>query len=110
MDLSSKTCTACRGDEPALKEDETKDYMGNVDSSWKTKQSPDRIVRTFEFENFNEALGFVNKVGEIAKKEGHHPNINIYDYNKVDVELWTHKIGGLHESDFMMAAKIDKLV
>lgn len=109
-DLSAKVCTACRGDEPTLKENEIEEYMNKVDSGWESKSNPDRILRTIEFEDFKEALSFVNKVGEIAEDQGHHPNINIHDYNMVDIELYTHKIGGLHENDFIMAAKIDKLV
>lgn len=109
MDLSSRVCTACRGDEPTLKKDEIEAFQKRVDSSWKLQKDPDRIKRTFEFANFKKALEFVNKVADIAEKEGHHPNIKIYDYKMVDIALWTHKIGGLHENDFIMAAKIDRL-
>lgn len=110
MDISQKVCTACKGDEPTLTQDEIKKYLEKVNSDWQTKEEPDRIIRSFKFENFNNALEFVNRVGEIAEEQGHHPNISIYDYNKVEIELYTHKIGGLHENDFIMAAKIDKIL
>ena len=109
-ELSAKVCTACKGDEPTLKANEINEYSKKVDSSWQALEEPDRILRSFEFDDFKKALSFVNEVGDIAEKEGHHPNINIHDYNKVDIELYTHKIGGLHENDFIMAAKIDELV
>ncbi|NMB08603.1 MAG: 4a-hydroxytetrahydrobiopterin dehydratase, partial [Tissierellia bacterium] len=60
------------------------------------------------FKNFKEALDFVNKVGELAEEEGHHPDIFL-SWGKVIIQLWTHKIGGLHENDFILAAKIDEL-
>lgn len=109
MSLSAKTCTACKGNEPTLKESEIGGYLEEVSAEWKVKKEPDRIARSFEFSDFTEALDFVNGVGEIAEKEGHHPDIRLYDYKMVEVVLWTHKIGGLHENDFIMAAKIDEL-
>lgn len=108
--LSKKTCVACKGSEPTLNKDEIEEYLGKVDTDWRVKETPDRIFRTFKFDDFEKALEFVNGVGEIAEAEGHHPNIKIHDYNKVDIELYTHKIGGLHENDFIMAAKIDELI
>ena len=68
-----------------------------------------RLKKFFEFKDFVEAMKFINKVAEIAETEGHHPNINIHDWNKVDLEIYTHKIRGLHENDFILAAKIDQL-
>ena len=66
------------------------------------------ITKTFGFPNFRQALGFVNRVGEVAEEQGHHPDIYL-SWGKVEIKLWTHKIDGLTESDFIMAAKIDKL-
>ena len=67
-----------------------------------------KIHKLFAFKNFKEAMIFVNKVAEIAESEGHHPDISIH-YNKVDIVLWTHAIGGLSLNDFIIAAKIDSL-
>ena len=69
-----------------------------------------KIKREFQFQNFGEAIAFVDKVADLAQTEGHHPNIYIYDFKKVRLELWTHKIGGLHRNDFVLAAKIDGLL
>jgi 4a-hydroxytetrahydrobiopterin dehydratase len=66
------------------------------------------IVRLFEFPDFKGALAFVNKVGDLAEEQGHHPDIALA-WGKAEVTTWTHKIDGLTESDFILAAKIDKL-
>jgi len=68
-----------------------------------------RLVRTYEFDDFAAAMKFVNKVADVAEENGHHPNIWIHSWNKVELELFTHKIGGLSEADFVMAAKVDTL-
>ena len=70
----------------------------------------DRLVRDFEFANFKEALAFVNRVGDLAELEEHHPNIHLTGYNKVTLETWSHSLGGLHRNDFVLAAKINRLV
>jgi 4a-hydroxytetrahydrobiopterin dehydratase len=67
-----------------------------------------RLERSFEFKDFAEALAFTNKVGELAEEEGHHPDI-LTEWGKVTVSWWTHKIGGLHKNDFVMAAKTDAI-
>jgi 4a-hydroxytetrahydrobiopterin dehydratase len=76
---------------------------------WKLESSATRLARAFEFADFREAMRFVNRVAEVAEAEGHHPDIAIH-WNKVNLVLWTHKIGGLHENDFIVAAKIDRLL
>lgn len=68
-----------------------------------------KLEREFKFKDFSEALEFVNKVGEIAELDDHHPDINLYNWNKVTITLWTHKIKGLFLNDFILAAKIDEL-
>lgn len=108
MKLTDKSCVPCKGGEPTLEKDEIESYLTQVEG-WEHKENPDKIVRDFEFKNFKEAIGFVNKVADLAEAEGHHPNIYIHSYKRVKIELWTHKIGGLHENDFIMAAKIDQL-
>lgn len=113
MSLSSLKCVACRGDEPKLTIDEIEKYLKEVQEGWQVENPPaggsDKLVREFEFKNFLEALSFVNKVAKIAEEEGHHPNIYIHDYKKVKLELYTHKISGLHKNDFILASKIDSL-
>ncbi len=66
------------------------------------------LVKEFTFKNFREALDFTNMVGELAEREGHHPDIHLA-WGKVRIEIWTHKMNGLSDSDFILAAKIDKL-
>lgn len=86
--------------------DEAKPYLGEV-KDWKVKEGK-KIERKFKFKNFKEALGFVDKIGEIAEHEGHHPDIKL-GWGRVDVELSTHAIGGLSVNDFILAAKIDRI-
>lgn len=76
---------------------------------WKLEESASRLRRSLEFADFRQAMRFVNRVAEVAEAEGHHPDIAIH-WNKVELVLWTHKIGGLHENDFILAAKIDRLL
>lgn len=109
MKLADKKCVPCQGGEPVLKKGEIAKYLSELNSGWKAKSQPDKIVKDFEFKDFKEAVAFLNKVAELAETEGHHPDILLHSYKKVRVELWTHKIGGLHKNDFILAAKIDKL-
>ena len=76
---------------------------------WRLEDGATRLARRFEFRDFVEAMKFVNRVAELAEEQGHHPDILIH-WNVVDLVLWTHKIGGLHENDFILAAKIQKLL
>ena len=69
----------------------------------------EKLRRKYSFEDFMQAIDFVNKMAQLAESEGHHPNFSV-DYSRVDVTIWTHAIGGLSENDFILAAKIDKLL
>ncbi|KKR28939.1 4a-hydroxytetrahydrobiopterin dehydratase [Candidatus Woesebacteria bacterium RIFCSPHIGHO2_01_FULL_39_32] len=109
MDLTKIKCVPCRGGEPTLSSSEIKKYLGDLKNGWKIETLPDKLVKEFEFKDFKEAIKFTNKVAALAEEEGHHPNIYIHSYKKVKLELWTHKIGGLHQNDFVMAAKINEL-
>lgn len=109
MDLAKQKCVACRVGAPTLKGEELSNYKNSVDPGWEFYDGETKIKREFGFEDFKKAIEFVNKVGELAEDEGHHPNIYIYDYKKVRLELWTHKIGGLHQNDFILASKIDTM-
>lgn len=107
--LVQMKCTACRGGEPTLTDDEIIDLHQQV-SDWSVleRDGIKRLERDFGFKNFEEALAFTNKVGEIAEEEGHHPAL-LTEWGKVTVTWWTHKIRGLHRNDFIMAAKTDRL-
>lgn len=111
--LSNKKCIPCQGGMPPLTEDEIKKYLPQINSDWQilpARAGGDnkKIHKEFKFNNFKEAIEFTNKVAELAELENHHPNILI-NYNKVEIDIWTHKIDGLHENDFILAAKIDRI-
>src|ERR1700691_5938122 len=105
-DLASKTCVPCRGGTPPLKGQELAAYANQV-PQWRVVDEH-HITREFKFPDFAQALAFVNKVGNLAEQQGHHPDI-LLGWGKAEVTLWTHKINGLAESDFIMAAKIDRV-
>jgi 4a-hydroxytetrahydrobiopterin dehydratase len=105
-DLASKTCVPCRGGVPPLKGEELRGLERQV-AGWEVIEEH-HIRKTFKFPNFRQALEFVNRVGELAEEQGHHPDLYL-TWGRVDVTSWTHKINGLTESDFILAAKIDRL-
>lgn len=105
-ELASKVCVPCRGGVPPLAGPELEKLTKEV-PQWKVVNGH-HLIRTFTFPDFAQALAFVNKVGEIAEAEGHHPDI-LLAWGKAEITTWTHKIDGLTESDFILAAKIDKL-
>ena len=104
--LADKQCVPCRGGVPPLKGKELQVLLGNV-PQW-TAPNEHHLRREFRFPDFQQALDFVNRVGAVAEQQGHHPDM-LLSWGKVEVTLWTHKIDGLTESDFIMAAKIDRL-
>lgn len=105
-ELSSKTCVPCRGGVPPLEGAELQKLSKQV-PAWKVVDGH-HITRTFTFPDFRQALDFVNKVGELAETQGHHPDIFL-TWGKAEITTWTHKINGLSESDFILAAKVDEL-
>jgi len=105
--LTEKTCTPCRGGVPPLTSEEAERLRTHV-PEWSLSDNATRVQRTFRFGNFRESLAFVSRVGELAESEGHHPDIT-FGWGYATVLLYTHKIKGLHENDFIMAAKIDRL-
>ena len=105
--LSGKVCTPCQGGIPPLSKMEA-EVLGRQTPKWELTDEVTWIRRSFGFGNFVEALDFVNKVGALAETEGHHPDIS-FGWGYADVSLQTHKIKGLHENDFILAAKIDAL-
>lgn len=107
--LMQMKCVACHGGEPTLTDEEIADMLPQV-SEWKIveQDGAKHLERRFTYRNFVQALAFTNKVGELAEAEGHHPAI-LTEWGNVTVTWWTHKIKGLHQNDFIMAAKTDQL-
>jgi len=105
--LAEKKCVPCEGGTSPLQESQIQEYLGQLRGEWEVEDNK-KIKHKFELKTFKEAIGFVNKVADLAEEENHHPNIRIY-YNKVVIELTTHAIGGLSENDFIMASKIELL-
>ncbi len=103
-ELSSKTCVPCRGDTPPLEGEEIENLRRHV-PNWEVIKEH-HLKRNFRFKNFREALGFVDEVGALAEAQGHHPDIT-FGWGYAEVTVWTHKIDGLTESDFVFAAKVD---
>ncbi len=108
--LSQQKCVACRGGEPTLTDAQIAELQPQV-PDWQIKEvnGMKRLERLFKFRDFAEALAFTDRIGAIAEEEGHHPLI-VTEWGRVTVNWWTHKIGGLHQNDFIMAAKTDELV
>jgi 4a-hydroxytetrahydrobiopterin dehydratase len=105
-ELAERQCVPCRGGVPALNASEIQPLAAQI-PNWQVVDAH-HLQRTFKFGDFRESLDFVNRVGELAEAQGHHPDI-CFGWGKADVSIWTHKIDGLTESDFVLAAKIDKL-
>ena len=105
--LAEKACTPCRGGIPPLTRQEAEALLVQADD-WSLVDDAHRIERTFRFKNFREALTFVQQVGELAEAQAHHPDIS-FGWGHATVSLRTKKIRGLHENDFIMAAKLDRL-
>lgn len=108
MNLSEKNCVPCQGGIPPLAVAEAERLLAQT-PGWSLIRDSTRLEKRFTFENFAAALSFVNRVGEIAEQEGHHPDIS-FGWGYAKVVYFTHKIGGLHENDFVMAAKTNHLV
>ena len=108
--LSQKVCEACRPDAPKVTDQELHTLLNEI-PDWRTEtiDCVKQLERQYGFKNFMEALDFTNRVGELAEQANHHPAI-LVEWGKVTVTWWTHKIGGLHHNDFIMAARTDLLV
>jgi 4a-hydroxytetrahydrobiopterin dehydratase len=104
--LAEKTCIPCKAGTPPLKPEEVAPLMELLDGGWLLVDG-DRLEKEYRFKNFRRALDFVNRVGDIAEHEGHHPDIHL-SWGKVRVALWTHVAAGLTENDFILAAKSDR--
>ena len=106
-DLASKQCVPCKGGVPPLEGEELRDLERQLGGGWRVVNDH-HLEKNYEFKDFREALDFTNKLGELAEEQAHHPDIHL-SWGKVGVEIFTHKIDGLTESDFVLAAKADRL-
>lgn len=106
MGLADKHCVPCRGGVPPLAGSRLDDLKAQL-AGWEVVREH-HLEKTYTFPDFQKALGFVNRAGAIAEEEGHHPDLYL-SWGKVGVQIWTHKIDGLTESDFILAAKMDQI-
>lgn len=109
INLASGKCEACRAGQPTLTDAEIEELLPHV-HQWQVREvdGMKRLEKVFKLKNFVQALEFTNKIGAAAEAENHHPLI-IIEWGRVTAQWWTHKIGGLHKNDFIMAAKADEL-
>lgn len=106
--LAEKECIPCKGVVPRLQGDELPGFARELGGNWKVVDGH-QLEKEYKFKDFREALTFTNKVGELAESQGHHPDIYLA-WGLVKLTVWTHKVDGLTESDFILAAKADKLL
>ena len=105
-ELANRKCVPCRGGVPPLKGDELTKLLAEL-NGWEVVNEH-HLKKSYRFGDFREAQQFVNRVGELAEEQGHHPDIS-FGWGQAEITIWTHKIDGLTESDFILAAKIDTL-
>jgi len=108
-ELSQQECEACRADAPKISDDDLKQLMPAI-PDWAVIVVDDvmRLSREFKFKNFEQAMAFSNRVGDLAETANHHPAI-LTEWGRVTVTWWTHKIGGLHKNDLILAARTDEV-
>jgi 4a-hydroxytetrahydrobiopterin dehydratase len=106
-DLAQKQCVPCQGGVPPLAGNDLARLARQLDAGWRVVNEH-HLERDFTFQDFRQALAFTNRVGDLAEEQNHHPDIYLA-WGKVKLTLWTHKIDGLTESDFVFAAKVDRL-
>jgi 4a-hydroxytetrahydrobiopterin dehydratase len=107
MELADRACIPCRGGVPPLASERARELLEELDEGWALNDEG-HLERVFELKDFAAAMAFANSVGEVAEAENHHPDLHV-GWGKCTVEIWTHKIGGLTESDFFFAAKTDRV-
>jgi 4a-hydroxytetrahydrobiopterin dehydratase len=105
-ELAAKQCIPCRGGIPPLSPAENHELLKKLGGDWRVIENH-HLEKTYQFPDFAKALAFTNRVGAIAEEQGHHPDIYL-SWGKVRLDIWTHKIDGLTESDFVLAAKADQ--
>ncbi len=106
-ELATKSCVPCRGGVPPLGSAEIAKFLSELTSGWEVI-AEHHLKKEFKFPDFRTALDFTNQVGDLAEAQDHHPDLYLA-WGKVEITLWTHKIDGLHENDFILAAKIDQV-
>ena len=106
QDLASRTCVPCRGGIPPLRGVEIKEYLDEL-NGWEVIEEH-HLTKHYQFKNFVDAQTFITRVGTLSEEQGHHPDI-CFGWGYADIKIWTHKIDGLSEGDFILAAKIDRL-
>ncbi len=106
MGLADNKCVPCRGGVPPLPEARVQELLKELGHGWQVNKDG-HLERLYTFKDFKQALDFVNRLGVVAEAEGHHPDLHLA-WGKCRVEIWTHKINGLTESDFYLAAKADR--
>ncbi len=107
MGLADKTCVPCRGGVPPMESAKAQEMLKELGTGWQLTHGGKRLERAYAFKNFVEAMAFANRLANVAEEQGHHPDIHI-SWGQARVEIWTHKIDGLTESDFYLAAKADR--
>ena len=107
-DLASMECVPCRGGVPPMPREEIEPYLADLGNGWRVVEDH-HLEKEYRFKNFRESLAFTNRVGELAEDVGHHPDIELA-WGRVKLTVFTHKIGGLHEADFVFAAKADAVL
>ena len=107
-ELAERECIPCQGGVPPLEGEELEELAEQLDNGWEVVEGH-HLEKEYDFPDFESALDFTNLVGELAEEVDHHPNIFL-TWGKVKLEIWTHKIDGLTESDFVWAAKADQLL
>lgn len=108
IDLTKKHCVPCEGGDPPLSDSGENELKVQVPDWSLIRDGTHQLRKQFNFQNFKESMAFVNKVADLAESEGHHPDIKIV-WNKVQLDLFTHAVGGLSENDFIMAVKINRI-
>ncbi len=106
MSLSKKTCIACTKGMPTLTVDECREFLKQI-NGW-TLEGGKKILKSYKFKDFMSAMNLANKIADVAEHENHHPDL-LVRWGELKIEIWTHKVDGLTESDFILAAKIDEL-
>lgn len=107
-ELADRSCEACTSEDEPLEGEELEELHDQIDTAIWSIIDEHHLEGNFEFEDFRDALEFTKEIGELAEEEWHHPDIHLA-WGEVQVEMWTHKIDGLHEADFVMAARMDRL-
>ena len=107
-ELRKSRCVPCEGGVPKLTAEEAREQLAQVDG-WSILSDPNRIQKSWVVRNFMAGIAFFEMVAKLAESEGHHPDLHLHGYRNVDIEIWTHAIGGLSLNDFILAARIDEL-